>query len=97
MVMMAVGGKKKGKMDRRISGGGQWYIPIIPALWKLRQDGEFKANLHYILRPSLKKKKKVLVDLSHCIFPCMGVFHAVFPSSSCVFGAQLRPQSSRCC
>lgn len=32
------------------------YMPIIPALWKLRQeDFKFKANLDYIAKAYLKK------------------------------------------
>jgi hypothetical protein len=36
-----------------------WCIPIIPALGKLRRgDHELKANMSFIVRPCLKKKKK---------------------------------------
>lgn len=35
-------------------------MPIIPALWKLRQDWKFKANLGYRARPCPKKKTKQL-------------------------------------
>jgi hypothetical protein len=36
-----------------------WYIPVIPAPRRLRQeDCKFKVSLGYIVRPSLKKKKR---------------------------------------
>jgi hypothetical protein len=32
-----------------------WFMPVIPALWKLRQeDGNFKVSLHYLARLCLK-------------------------------------------
>jgi hypothetical protein len=35
-------------------------VPIIPALWRLRQENhEFKVSLSYIVRPYLKKRKKM--------------------------------------
>jgi hypothetical protein len=41
-----------------------WCIPVIPALRKLRlEDGEFKANLNFIVRPCLKNNK----NKRHCI------------------------------
>jgi hypothetical protein len=48
-----------------------WYTPMIPTLGRLGQeDQEFKVSLNYILRPSLKKKKKK--------FPVMLVFENHF-------------------
>jgi hypothetical protein len=44
-----------------------WYMPIIPALGKLKQeDCKVKARLGYIVRPSLKKKKRGL-EVWHCL------------------------------
>jgi hypothetical protein len=35
-----------------------WYVPVIPALGKLRQEEpEFQASLGYMIRTYLKKKK----------------------------------------
>jgi hypothetical protein len=34
-----------------------WCMPVIPALWRLKQeDLEFKVILEHIVRPQLKKK-----------------------------------------
>lgn len=35
------------------------YASIIPALWRLGQDHEFKANLVYIVRSYLWKQNKI--------------------------------------
>jgi hypothetical protein len=37
-----------------------WYIPVIPAIRRLRwENPKFKPSLGYIVRPCLKKKKNV--------------------------------------
>jgi hypothetical protein len=42
-----------------------WFIPVIPALKRLRQDDwEFKANLSYIGRPVPNKPKKTIKNLN---------------------------------
>jgi hypothetical protein len=39
--------------------GVWWHTSLIPAIGKLRQEGHnFKANLGYIMRTCLKRKKK---------------------------------------
>jgi hypothetical protein len=38
-----------------------WYTTVIPGLRRLKQNGELEANLRYITRLSLKKKKKMKV------------------------------------
>jgi hypothetical protein len=39
-----------------------WYMPVTPAFGRLRQeDREFQANIVYIAKPCLKKKKRSLV------------------------------------
>jgi hypothetical protein len=36
-----------------------WYIPVIPALGRLRkEDEEFESSLGYIVRPALAKERK---------------------------------------
>jgi hypothetical protein len=47
-----------------------WYMPVIPALRRWRQeDREFQTNLGYMARPYLKKKQKTLsVRLPSCLF-----------------------------
>jgi hypothetical protein len=36
----------------------QWFMPVIPALGRMRQeDHKFKVNLGYLVRPCLKSLK----------------------------------------
>jgi hypothetical protein len=49
------------KKKKKSQGRSQvwWYMPVISALRRLRQeDGEFKASLGYTAGPSLKKLNK---------------------------------------
>lgn len=38
-----------------------WYfIPVVPDMRPKQEDGEFRANLSYIVRPYFKEKKLIL-------------------------------------
>jgi hypothetical protein len=46
------------------------YIPVIPALWKWRQeDWGFKDSLAYVVRLSQKRGEKSLVVVTHTCNP----------------------------
>jgi hypothetical protein len=48
----------------------QWGTPVIPALERLRQeDLKFKSSLGCLVRPCLKKKKKVNANSRFKFFP----------------------------
>jgi hypothetical protein len=52
-----------------------WYMHIIPAPGKLRQENhEFEDNLSYMARPCLKKEKKkdFIPPLSQTLFLVVG-------------------------
>jgi hypothetical protein len=55
-----------------------WYPPIIPALWRLRQeDNEFEASLDYMgiscLKRKPKRKKECRSKRLHCSFYALKV------------------------
>jgi hypothetical protein len=48
----------------------KWFMPIIPALWKQKQeDGEFEESLGHIVNPVLKKKKIIWAPVGHDCYP----------------------------
>jgi hypothetical protein len=49
---------------KNIFGLVWWYIPMIPALGRQRQEGlKFQNGLEYTARPCLKKQKMNLKEL----------------------------------